>query len=281
LKTKPVECGRSFTIGTWLDHLQEALNVERLAPGRVVRIVNEKGIVLARSDDGVSSVGGDLSEVDSIARHLAAEQISEVVRWPDGVDRITGSSTAHEAPWLVSVGLPTDIVFATTASRLVWSALFIAGTLMTAFAIAWTLSGRIARPLRQLGKDASTLAAGDLSHRTAVRTHDEVGALADNFNRMAQSLERREEEARCSADELRQAKDTLTTVIDASPVAIVCSDLDRRIFLWSRSAEEIFGFPRRRGGRPALRHGAAEERRSAPASLRAGGPRVKRCGMCG
>ena len=32
----------------------------------------------------------------------------------------------------------------------------------------------------------------------------------------------------------------LATVIDASPVAIVCSDLDRRIFLWNRSAEEIF-----------------------------------------
>ncbi len=34
----------------------------------------------------------------------------------------------------------------------------------------------------------------------------------------------------------------LSAVIDSSPVAIVCSDLDRRIFLWNRAAERIFGF---------------------------------------
>jgi diguanylate cyclase (GGDEF)-like protein/PAS domain S-box-containing protein len=231
-----------LTVGTWLEHFQHALIDKRLPPGSVLRIVNENGIVIARSDEAVSPTGRDLSAFTPVARHLAAKEISEVVPWSDGVERITGSSTAQQVPWLVSVGLPTDIAYAAVVRPLVWSALFITGTLMTAFAIAWTLSGRIVRPLRQLGKDASTLAAGELSHRTAVRTHDEVGALADNFNRMAESLDRRQEEARCNADELRRAKDTLATVIDASPVAIVCSDPDCRIFLWSRAAEEIFGY---------------------------------------
>ena len=45
-----------------------------------------------------------------------------------------------------------------------------------------------------------------------------------------------------AADDLKQAKDTLSTVIDASPVAIVCSDPDRRIFVWNRAAERIFGY---------------------------------------
>ena len=145
-------------------------------------------------------------------------------------------------PWLVSVGLPKEVAFAAVATRLGWGALFIIATLAAAFAIAWMLSGRIVRPLRQLGKDATALAAGDLSHRSAVLTHDEVGALADNFNRMAESLERREDEARCAADELQKARDTLAAVIDASPVAIVCSDLNRRLLLWSRGAEQIFGY---------------------------------------
>ena len=210
-----------LAVGTLLDHFQDALRMQRLPAGSLVEIVNEKGIGIARSKDSLDWIGRDLSKVDPIARHIAANEISEIVRWSDNVERITGSSTANKVPWLVMVGLPTDIAFAAVVSRLVWSVLFIAGTLMTAFAIAWTLSGRIVRPLRQLGKDASTLADGDLSHRTAVRAHDEVGALADNFNRMAESLQRRQEEARSSADELRQAKDTLATVIDASPVAIV------------------------------------------------------------
>src|SRR5262249_26075762 len=83
---------------------------------------------------------------------------------------------------------------------------------------------------------------GELSHRTAVRGSSELNDLADALNTMASRLEQRQEEARRATDDLRQANDTLAAVIDASPVAIVCSDPDRRIFLWSRAAEQIFGY---------------------------------------
>ncbi len=55
---------------------------------------------------------------------------------------------------------------------------------------------------------------------------------------MAAALERRHDEAHSSSDEMRKAKDTLAAVIDASPVAIVCSDPSRQILLWSRGAEQ-------------------------------------------
>ena len=148
----------------------------------------------------------------------------------------------QSAPWLVSVGLPTDIALAPVMQRLTLSGIFILMTLMVAFGIAWMLSGRIVRPLRQLRRDASAIASGVLSHRSAVHSQDEVGVLADAFNRMAISLDQRQDEASRAADDLRRANDTLATVIDASPVAIVCSDLERRIFIWSRAAEQIFGY---------------------------------------
>jgi diguanylate cyclase (GGDEF)-like protein/PAS domain S-box-containing protein len=40
----------------------------------------------------------------------------------------------------------------------------------------------------------------------------------------------------------RQAKETLGAVIDASPVAIVCLSPDRTVIVWSRAAEQIFGY---------------------------------------
>lgn len=40
----------------------------------------------------------------------------------------------------------------------------------------------------------------------------------------------------------REAKDTLSAVIDACPVAIICVSLDRTVLVWSRAAEQIFGF---------------------------------------
>ncbi len=230
--------GRSrgvIAIGTRLKLFQNAFRMQGLPPGSVVRIVNERGIVVAQSENGPDWIGRDLSASEPVARQLAAKESSEIEVWSDGVGRITGSSTAHQAPWLVSVGLPRDVAFAALSSRLRWEAYLGGGALLAAFAIAWMISGRIVRPLRQLEKDASALAAGALSHRSAVRTRDEVGNLADTFNRMAMSLERRQYE-------VQQSNDTLSAVIDASPVAIVCSDLDRRIMLWSRSAEQLYGY---------------------------------------
>ncbi|MGC1464543.1 MAG: PAS domain S-box protein [Pseudolabrys sp.] len=40
----------------------------------------------------------------------------------------------------------------------------------------------------------------------------------------------------------RIAKEMLTAVIDASPVAIVCLAADRTVTVWSRAAEQIFGY---------------------------------------
>jgi diguanylate cyclase (GGDEF)-like protein/PAS domain S-box-containing protein len=224
-----------LAIGTRLKLFQDAFRMQGLPAGSVVRIVNEHGIVVAQSENGPDWIGRDLSEPEQAAGHLVAKEASEIEFWGDHVRRITGTSTAHQAPWQVSVGLPMDIAFATLVSRLRWGAGLGTGALIAAFAIAWMFSGRIVRPLQQLEKDASALAAGALSHRSAVRTRDEVGNLADTFNRMASALERRQYE-------VQQSNDTLSAVIDASPVAIVCSDLDRRIMLWSRSAEKLYGF---------------------------------------
>ena len=224
-----------LAIGTRLKLFQDAFRIQGLPAGSVVRIVNEHGIVVAQSENGPDWIGRSLSGPEQAAGHLVAKEASEAEFWGDHVRRITGTSTAHQAPWQVSVGLPMDIAFATLVSRLRWGAGLGTGALIAAFAIAWMFSGRIVRPLQQLEKDASALAAGALSHRSAVHTRDEVGNLADTFNRMASALERRQYE-------VQQSNDTLSAVIDASPVAIVCSDLDRRIMLWSRSAEKLYGF---------------------------------------
>jgi PAS domain S-box-containing protein len=120
-------------------------------------------------------------------------------------------------------------------SHLKWGGAFTGISLSAGFAIAWMLSGRIVGPLRQLQCDALAIAGGDLSHRSAVKSDDEVGNLADAFNCMAESIEHRQ-------FELQESRNTLAAVIDASPVGIVCSDLDRRIALWNRAAEKLYGY---------------------------------------
>ncbi|MPZ36478.1 MAG: EAL domain-containing protein [Rhizobiales bacterium] len=228
--------------GTRLERLQDALTTTHLPRGTVVQVVDEHQTVVAHSSDGPSWIGRDLSNSPNVARHFAARNISEAIRWSDGIERITGSARAEHAPWMVSVGLPADVALASVMWRLGVGLLFTLVALLLAFGIAWMLSRKIVRPLRQLGQDASALAAGNLSHRTRVQARGEIGLLAASFNQMATALQQREDDAGRAADDLKQAKETLSAVIDSSPVAIVCSDPDRRIFLWNRAAERIFGY---------------------------------------
>ncbi len=224
-------------VGTLLEHFQDALRVRELPAGSVVRVVSEQGVVIAQSDDP-NWIGRKLKET----LPPAGEGGIDAAIWPDNVERITGSAAAHLAPWFVSVGLPKEAAHVVLTSRLKRAAVFCGLALLIASLIGWILSSRIVRPLRQLGDDASMLAAGKLSHRTRIATHGEIGALAESFNKMAGALERRQEEADRAAFEAREAKETLGSIIEASPVAIVCSDPSRRILTWNRAAEQIFGY---------------------------------------
>ena len=255
IKTPDGRLAAVLGVGIQIEHFQKALTVHDLPTGSIVQIVSENGIVILRNDDA-SWVGRNLNESEIIALLSASREASSAVLWPDRVERITGSAAMVAAPWIVSVGLPTEYVLSNVVTRLAWGAAASLVTLLVALGLASAFSGRIISPLRQLSEDASALAAGKLTHRTEVNTQDEVGALANTFNAMAAALEERHREldlareaASAEATERarleqveRQAKETLAAVIDASPVAIVCSDLDRHIVLWSRAAEQIFGY---------------------------------------
>jgi hypothetical protein len=66
------------------------------------------------------------------------------------VPRLTGYSTAHWAPWLVGVGLPTEAASAGFTARFVRSLLFGLAAIAIASTIAWMLSGRIASAARSV-----------------------------------------------------------------------------------------------------------------------------------
>ena len=224
-----------LAIGTRLEHFTDALRLQIVPKGALVRIIDQNAAVLSQSDSGVAWIGRDLGGFDSVTRHIKQRESSEIVTWPDEVARITGSATAHRVPWLISVGLSPQVAFDTVFSRMRWSVLFSLAAALSATTIALMFSTRLIRPLRELRSDTAVLAAGNFGHRAVINTGDEVEALAEAFNAMAASIQRREEEA-------RETNETLIAVIDASPVAIICSDINRQIFIWSRAAVAMFGY---------------------------------------
>lgn len=78
---------------------------------------------------------------------------------------------------------------------LVWG-----GALLTALALAWLLAQRVMRPIARLDAGAAEVARQNYAHRVPVTTRDELGRLADAFNRMCESLQR------ANADLIRQER---------------------------------------------------------------------------
>ena len=60
--------------------------------------------------------------------------------------------------------------------------------ILFAIAVSLWIAARVSRPIEQLARAAGEVAAGSWETRVPVRSHDEVGLLADSFNRMTLEL---------------------------------------------------------------------------------------------
>jgi signal transduction histidine kinase/HAMP domain-containing protein len=71
---------------------------------------------------------------------------------------------------------------------------------------AWALSRGITRPLGLLMEGSREMASGFTGKRVEVKTNDEIGQLAADFNMMAEELERRKDRLLSTLDELEQSR---------------------------------------------------------------------------
>jgi len=94
---------------------------------------------------------------------------------------------------------------------------------------------RLAQPLQSLIHASEDLAVGRHPGKLHIRTRDEVGQLANSFNRMVDK--RREAEA-----ELERSRQHLLFLLRETPLGYVEFDADFKITNWNKAAENIFGF---------------------------------------
>ncbi len=206
-----------------------------LPPGAVIRISNERGIVLARSTDAGRWVGRDLSRDPWVMSHLEAGFGVEEVQWADGGARLTASVRSKQVPWLVSVGIPAEAALAGSRAASRRAALLGGCALALALLAAWIMSGRLARPIRQLVEDARIFGGGNLAHRSTVSSRSEIGLLAEALNGTADQIAD-------ATQRLREVGDELRTLIQASPIPIIASDRERRLTLWNGAAHAMWGY---------------------------------------
>ncbi len=114
--------------------------------------------------------------------------------------------------------LAVSVATASAYSLYLLLALLVVLTALVAVVAAARLAQSTARPLAELSRAADRVAGGDLTARVPVHSRDEVGRLAETFNRMAREMQSSVEAVTASRDQLRSnlglLGDTLSSTHD-------------------------------------------------------------------
>jgi PAS domain S-box-containing protein len=224
------------SMSTRLTSFQQLLVPERLPAGSVMTLINEQGIVLARSSEPEKWVGRNFSASPNFQRAVIEREFSAETVAFDGISRLSSYTTARRAPWIIYVGIPTETALAPTRAAMWRFAGLAALTSILALALAWWLSKMTADPLRQLSRDVAELAVGNLSHRSRVKSSSEVGLLANEFNRMAGELQSERTRLQISEERLRLA-------VAGARLGTWHWNIGTGELIWSERCREIFGAP--------------------------------------
>ena len=90
--------------------------------------------------------------------------------------------------WRVFVEQPLSEAFAPLKSAIWRTALLLVAFLLLAIATSVMLARRLVRPIESIQSAAAKIGSGSLDQQIEIRSNDELGALADEFNRMAAQL---------------------------------------------------------------------------------------------
>ncbi|WP_051309833.1 hybrid sensor histidine kinase/response regulator [Desulfogranum japonicum] len=107
---------------------------------------------------------------------------------------------------------------------------------------------KIIYPIKTLTTATVNISQGHLDHPITISTNDEIGVLADSFDRMRNAIREQitqlsleVEERKRVENELRDLKGYLADIINSMPSAIIGIDAKLVITLWNLKAEKLTG----------------------------------------
>jgi two-component system phosphate regulon sensor histidine kinase PhoR len=101
-------------------------------------------------------------------------------------------------------------------------------------AISFYIARRISQPIGELKRDAQRFARGDLTHRLFVSGSEELGALAEAMNKMAQQLNEK-------ISLITAQRNELETILSAMREGVLACDSDERIITINQAAGSLLG----------------------------------------
>jgi len=168
-------------------------------------LVDRNGRVLIHSEPSVDVQRPDFSDL-KIVSEFKKQPLRLTESYEDKHGSHSGRVLGTVAPvgrpdWGVVVQKPEQTAFASVDKMI--RATLEGSSIALAFAIVASLffASGISRPIRLLAERTREIAAGKYQQRVDIRSHNEIGELADNFNSMSGAIENAVEQLKKAANE--------------------------------------------------------------------------------
>lgn len=221
--------------------------------GLRLTLIDAQGLVLADSEcDGPEALG-------ALENHATRPEVQEALRTGHGTDfresASVGGAYAYFARRVTRGGATLGVVRAAMPMELLENELdSLRGVVMTyslaavpaILLLSYAVASHLARPVLTINDAAQALAHGDYGRRAFVTNRDELGTLADSFNRLSRVL----------GDQfaaLRESGERQALVLGGMIEGVIAIDKDERVVFANGAAGKLFGFlPPQAEGRPLL-----------------------------
>ncbi len=163
----------------------------RIGRRGLVYVVDGANRLMAHPDEALVLRRTDLSGYAPLAHLRSQEAATRSMIEGEGLAGgrvMVSASLIAPVGWLAIAEQPRAEVLEPVYDVLLRTAFIVLGSLMLALLISYWLAHRLSRPIVELRRGAQRIGRGDLSARIHAGTHDEVGELAQEFNRMAGQL---------------------------------------------------------------------------------------------
>lgn len=159
-----------------------------------ISLFDRAGVLLAHGDAGKVTTLTKPGGLPKLKELVGEGSLGTSVEYTqNGVEMVGGFARVETGGIIAGVQIPKATAYL-SARGLLQSLLWVALALLIASAllsIFW--SSRLTRPIEKLSNAAQVVGGGDFDIHVEPESHDEIGALAVSFNKMASELKTREE----------------------------------------------------------------------------------------
>jgi PAS domain S-box-containing protein len=181
------------------------------------------------------------SNGEMIFPQLAKTNIDEIVRFQPGGDRYLLDVFAVDDYQKKKVGeifVGVDIEKILAAKKVGIASLLYVSLLISFFVILTSilLGKKLTSPIVNLAQGAEAIAGGNYDVRIKLESKDEIGELANVFNKMSDSL-------KIQRNEIRELQQFFEKIVEHSPSAIVIGNESSEVIAMNPAAEKLLARP--------------------------------------